>query len=66
PTSREVTGRVGVRWHEIEIVIRAGSRPEISLSGNALHCATEHDIGKLHLSVSACRTHAVAHVIAET
>lgn len=58
--------RRGVRWSEIEIVVRPGSKHEILLTGNALQCATENEIERLHLSVSACRTHAVAHVIAES
>ncbi|MCD0460322.1 holo-ACP synthase [Roseiconus lacunae] len=57
--------RRGVRWNEIEIVVRPGSGYDVVLSGNALQCASEHEIDRLHLSLSACRTHAVAHVIAE-
>ncbi|MEM6474391.1 MAG: 4'-phosphopantetheinyl transferase superfamily protein, partial [Planctomycetota bacterium] len=55
----------GVRWNEIEVVTRPGAGLEILLGGNAHQCATDHGIERLHLSVSACRTHAVAHVIAE-
>ncbi len=58
--------RRGVRWNEIEVVGRPGIGHEILLSGAALQCASEHDIEQLHLSVSACRTHAVAFVIAES
>ncbi len=56
----------GVRWNEIEVVTRGGNGPEIELSGNALQCAEENGIQCLHLSLSACRTHAVAYVVAET
>ncbi|MCO8120849.1 holo-ACP synthase [Stieleria sp. TO1_6] len=56
----------GVRWNEIEVIVRPGSGHEILLSGNALQCATENEIEQLHLSLSACRTHAVAYVIAES
>ena len=55
----------GVRWNEIEVVNRPGGRHEISLTGNALNCAVELAVEKIHLSLSACRTHAVANVIAE-
>jgi len=58
--------RRGVRWNEIEVVVRPGAGHEIVLTGNALLCASENEIAQLHLSVSACRTHAVAYVIAET
>ena len=58
--------RRGVRWNEIEVLVRPGGRHEILLSGNALQAASENDIEQLHLSVSACRTHAIAHVIAES
>lgn len=58
--------RRGVRWNEIEIVVGPGAKHEILLTGNALQCASENEIETLHLSVSACRTHAVAHVIAES
>ncbi|MEL6110917.1 MAG: holo-ACP synthase [Planctomycetota bacterium] len=56
--------RRGVRWNEIEIVVRPGGH-EVVLSGNASQCAADRDIEQLHLSLSACRTHAVAHVVAE-
>ena len=55
----------GVRWNEIEVIVRAGSGHEIILAGNAMQCAIEHEIETLHLSLSLCRTHAIAHVIAE-
>ncbi|KAA5545136.1 holo-[acyl-carrier-protein] synthase [Roseiconus nitratireducens] len=58
--------RRGVRWNEIEIVHRPGVGYEILLEGNALQCAADQEIEQLHLSLSACRTHAVAHVVAET
>ena len=58
--------RRGVRWTDIEVVVRPGVGHEIVLTGNALQCASENEIERLHLSVSACRTHAVAHVIAES
>lgn len=56
----------GVRWNEIEVVVRPGAGHQILLTGNAMMCATENDIERLHLSISACRTHAVAYVIAES
>ena len=56
----------GVRWNEIEVIVRPGAGHEIVLTGNALQCASENGIEHLHLSVSACRTHAVAYVIAES
>lgn len=56
----------GVRWNEIEVIVRPGVGHEILLTGNALQCANENEIDQLHLSLSACRTHAIAHVIAES
>lgn len=58
--------RKGVRWTDIEIVLRPGTGYEVLLSGTASQCAEDADIDQLYLSASACRTHAVAHVIAET
>ncbi|OUT54497.1 MAG: holo-[acyl-carrier-protein] synthase [Rhodopirellula sp. TMED11] len=55
----------GVRWFDIEIVIGAATY-EVRLTGNARRCALEQSIEQLHLSLSACRTHAVAYVIAES
>ena len=57
--------RRGVRWNEIEIVVRPGVGHDVILTGTASQCAADRDIENLHLSVSACRTHAVAHVVAE-
>jgi holo-[acyl-carrier protein] synthase len=57
--------RRGVRWNEIEVVTRPGQGYEIILSGNALQCASDQDVDQIHLSLSACRTHAVAYVVAE-
>lgn len=58
--------RRGVRWNEIEVIVRPGAGHEVLLTGNALQCAEDHGIDRLHLSLAACRTHAVAHVIAES
>ena len=58
--------RRGVRWNEIEVVIRPGAGHEIVLYGSALQCSTENQIEHIHLSFSACRTHAIAYVIAES
>ena len=53
----------GVHWTDIEIIM-TGDGPVVVLSGAAAHCADEVGVEKIHLAVSACRTHATAYVVA--
>ncbi len=54
---------VGVKWTDIEIMITTDG-PAIILSGGAASHADNVGIEKLHLAMSACRTHATAYVLA--
>ncbi len=54
----------GVRWTDIEIIIHSGEGPLMVLCGAASRWAEQRGIGKMHVSLGACRTHATAYVIA--
>ncbi len=53
----------GVRWTDIEVLMTSEG-PKIILNGVAAAHAEEIGIEKLHVSLSACRTHATAYVLA--
>lgn len=55
--------QVGVSWTDIEIVLRAGHRPSISLSGKAIDLAEDAGVDTIHLSLGGCRAQAIAYVI---
>lgn len=54
----------GVRWSEIEVVIRPGDGPAIELSGVAAIWAEQMEVDQILISLGACRTHATAYAIA--
>ena len=53
----------GVRWTEIEVMMTPEG-PAILLNGVAATLAEELGISRLHVALSACRTHATAYVLA--
>lgn len=53
----------GVRWTDIEVTMTADG-PSIILNGAAESFAEEIGIARLHVALSACRTHATAYVLA--
>lgn len=56
--------REGMGWKEIEVQIDHLGRPRISLVGRAAMKARELGIDEMHVSVSHCDCHAIAHVVA--
>jgi holo-[acyl-carrier protein] synthase len=58
-------GRRGIVVHEIEIRCERNGTTSVFLRGAARDAMRRAGISKLHASLSHCRTHAVAHVIAE-
>jgi holo-[acyl-carrier protein] synthase len=58
-------GRPGAGVHEIEIRNLGSHGPTVVLRGAALAAMGRAGISKFHASLSHCRSHAVAYVIAE-
>lgn len=54
----------GIGWRDIEIRSEAPSRPEVILHGGVKDLASRLGVTRIHLSISHCRTHAVAYAIA--
>ena len=57
--------REGLRWREIEICIGPNGRPTVVLHGAAKELMEKSRIRRIHISLSHCRTHAVAYAVAD-
>jgi holo-[acyl-carrier protein] synthase len=57
--------RRGIGWRDIEIRNDRQGSPSVQLSGGARDVMDQSGIRRLHVTISHCRCHAVAHVIAE-
>ena len=57
--------RRGISWRDIEILNDRHGAPIVKLHGGAYDVAGSAGIRQIHLSISHCRSHAVAYVIAE-
>lgn len=57
--------RRGISWRDIEITNEPDGRPIAKLRGAAREVMEQAGIDRLHLSISHCRSHAVAYVVAE-
>jgi len=57
--------RQGIRWRDIEIRHHSGRAPTIALGGGARDVLQRSGIREMHISISHCRSHAVAYAIAE-
>ena len=60
------TGVIGVRWKDIEIIRKGGSRPLVKLHRTALNRAQTMQIQQLSISLSHSDEHAIAFVIGES
>ncbi len=60
------TGVIGIRWKDVEIIRKGGSRPLVKLHGTALHRAQTMQIQQLSISLSHSDEHAIAFVIGES
>ncbi|MHC4945963.1 MAG: holo-ACP synthase [Planctomycetota bacterium] len=55
----------GVAWVDISISHTPQGQPFVTLSGKAAEIADSMGVKKAHISISHCKTHAVAHAVLE-
>ncbi|MBX3432633.1 MAG: holo-ACP synthase [Pirellulales bacterium] len=55
----------GIGWRDVEVSHRPGGAPQAELHAGAREVAERRGIEQVHLSISHCRSHAVAYAIAE-
>jgi holo-[acyl-carrier protein] synthase len=56
--------RRGITWHDVEVCNEPGGRPVIVLRGGAREVARQLGIVQVQISISHCRSHAVAFAVA--
>lgn len=56
---------LGIGWREMEILRVGSGRPTVKLSGRAQQRADELNVKDIHISISHCKTHALAFVCLE-
>lgn len=54
----------GIRWTDVEVVNELGGKPSLKLDGKAAEIAAELGIDDLLISISHCRSYAIAYVTA--
>jgi holo-[acyl-carrier protein] synthase len=54
----------GISWKDVEVVIESSGQPKIQLYGGAAKTAKELGISEVQISISHCKSHAVAMAIA--
>jgi holo-[acyl-carrier protein] synthase len=57
--------RRGISWRDIEIRNQPSGAPTVALRGGAREVLEQVGIKAMHLSISHCRSHAIAYVVAE-
>jgi holo-[acyl-carrier protein] synthase len=57
--------RRGISWRDIEVLNNRQGAPVVSLNAGAREVCEKAGIRTMHLSISHCRSHAVAYAIAE-
>lgn len=57
--------RRGIRWRDIEIRQLGDRSPSVALAGGTRDVLEQSGIRELHISISHCRSHAIAYAIAE-
>lgn len=55
----------GISWRDVEVRNRPGGAPTIALCGGAREVFERSGITQMHISISHCRSHAIAYAIAE-
>lgn len=55
----------GISWRDVEVRHKRGGAPIIRLQGGARDVFERSGITEMHISISHCRSHAVAYAIAE-
>jgi holo-[acyl-carrier protein] synthase len=56
--------RQGITWHDVEVCTQPSGKPVIVLRGGAKEAARQLGITRVHISISHCRSHAVAFAVA--
>lgn len=56
--------RPGIAWHDLEIRPEPGGRPTVAFRGGARDVVEQAGISRVLVSISHCRTHAVAYAVA--
>ncbi len=56
--------RPGIAWHDLEVRTEPGGRPAVAVRGGAREAIEQAGIAQVLVSISHCRTHAVAYAIA--
>lgn len=54
----------GISWLDVEVVNRPGGQPEVVLKDGAKKVADQLGVERIQISISHCRTHAVAFAVA--
>jgi holo-[acyl-carrier protein] synthase len=55
----------GISWRDVEVRHKPGGAPTVALRGGAKEVLERSGITHMHISISHCRSHAVAYAIAE-
>jgi holo-[acyl-carrier protein] synthase len=55
----------GISWRDVEVRHKRGGAPTIRLQGGARDVFERSGIKTMHISISHCRSHAVAYAVAE-
>jgi holo-[acyl-carrier protein] synthase len=55
----------GISWRDVEVRHKRGGAPTVALRGGAREVFERTGITRMHVSISHCRSHAVAYAIAE-
>ena len=55
----------GISWRDVEVRHKRGGAPVVALRGGAREVFERTGIARMHISISHCRSHAIAYAIAE-
>ena len=55
----------GIAWRDVEVRHKSGGAPTIALRGGAREVFERSGIAHMHISISHCRSYAIAYAIAE-
>ena len=55
----------GISWRDVEVRNKPGGAPTVALRGGAKEVLERSGITHMHISISHCRSHAIAYAIAE-
>ncbi|MDR2754809.1 MAG: holo-ACP synthase [Planctomycetaceae bacterium] len=54
----------GIAWTDVEVLNESGGTPRVHLHGGAAQIAQEKQISEIQISISHCKSHAVAFAVA--